>query len=739
MNSDMSKCQAVLDRMPGAVLQCLYDPHLTMEAVNQGFLDLFGFTREELNQQFGTGFLQMIHPEDRADVRKKLQTELEHREGFSLSYRVACKDAGYRWVLGSGRRAVGEDGSVHLDCVMLDNTQTKDTREELRLSLERQKIIMDQSTDIIFEWDMVSDTLDCSPNWTKKFGYLPMRSRVTERMPISLHIHPDDMERMVELMDKARAGEPYFTTELRIMDSAGVYFWCRIRVTDQYDEAGKPIKAVGMVTDIDQDKKMIEDLRRRAERDAMTGLYNREAMTYHVKQHLEANPGECCALFMVDVDNFKQINDTKGHLFGDAVLSDLAAGMKKLTRSSDVIGRIGGDEFALFLKHISQQSAEAKAAQILQMFQTQFQFEKQAFAVSCSIGISMYPDDGEDFLSLYHSADQALYQAKKRGKNQFAMFDRDHAVSVEETSYTSLGAAIDSDIHAPGVSGDLVNYVFRVLYDSTDVDHAIRMILEIVGKRFDVSRVYIFENTQDGAYCNNTYEWCNEGIHPEKENLQHVCYAELDHFDKLFEDNSIFYCRDIRALAPSQAAFLEQQGIYSTLQCAIRAEKEFWGFVGFDECTGMRIWTKEEVGTLSLVAQLVSTFLQKKRATDRDRQLVGQLKTILDVQDAYIYVIDRISYELLYINHKTAQLDGGAKLGMTCYHAFFGNIAPCDNCPLQDGLTNEIYNPKYNIWTRVNIVAMNWNDRDAFLLSCYDITAYKQLQEPLETSEGERV
>ena len=82
---------------------------------------------------------------------------------------------------------------------------------------------------------------------------------------------------------------------------------------------------------------------------------------------------------------------------------------------------------------------------------------------------------------------------------------------------SSLGAAIDSDVRVSETGPeDLVNYVFQILYDTEDTDEAIRLLLEIIGKRFDVSRAYIFENTDDGKYCDNTYEWCSEGILPEK-------------------------------------------------------------------------------------------------------------------------------------------------------------------------------------------------------------------------------
>nr|MDD6336072.1 diguanylate cyclase [bacterium] len=508
------------------------------------------------------------------------------------------------------------------------------------------------------------------------------------------------------------------------------YIWCRVRVTDQYNEVGTPIKAVGVITDIEHEKRMIDDLKRKAERDALTGLYNREETERQISRYLESKPEGCNAILMIDTDNFKRVNDSQGHLFGDAVLSKLAASMKRLTRKSDVVGRIGGDEFMIFLKNMpNRKGVERKAAQLLDMFRNLFQDGNRCVQITGSIGVAVYPWDGDDFASLYHGADVALYQAKKQGKNQYVMYDPKQFFAVPQRGYSSLGATIDSDQQYSGIPSDLTSYVFQILYGAQDMDEAIELILEIVGKRFDVSRAYIFENTEDGLYADNTYEWCNEGIRPEKANLQKVPYEGLDGYQNLFQNDSIFYCRDIHELTPAQAAFFEKQGIRSTVQCAINKDNRFCGFVGFDECTGMRLWTKEEIGMLSLVAQMLTTFLQKKRAMERDARLVGQLRNILDMQDAYVYVVNPETYELLFLNAKTRGLDSQVQLGMKCFSTFFGRETPCKHCPLCTAQQNgEFYNPQYDVWTKVHTVPIQWKNSQAALFSCYDITAYKKMQ-----------
>lgn len=131
-------------------------------------------------------------------------------------------------------------------------------------------------------------------------------------------------------------------------------------------------------------------------------------------------------------DNFKTINDTQGHLFGDTVLTEMTAGVKRLFRSDDLIGRIGGDEFVVFLKNIpSSDFAQRKAEQVLHLFDTAFAFGKNNFQISCSIGIAMAPAFGTDFTTLYHNADIALYSAKKQGKNRAVLFDDSQMNALE--------------------------------------------------------------------------------------------------------------------------------------------------------------------------------------------------------------------------------------------------------------------------------------------------------------------
>lgn len=733
--ADVSPDRALLDlnrfinAMPGGVSKCLNDAAFTLLEVSQGFLSLTGYTLEELEACFSGSYLRMVHPEDRDAVAARFKEQASKGSRVEAEYRLLCKGGEGKRVLDRGQLLVQSDGQEVFCCELTDISDLHATREALRLSLKRQKIILEQSTDMVFEWDIRQDTLVYAANWAKKFGDPPKLAQAGLRQLLGAHIHPDDRGAFDGMMDRIQEGAPFALAECRVLDQEGGAAWCRIRITGQFAGPGHPARALGVITDIDEDRRTIQTLRAKAERDALTGLYNKAAFTALVEEHLLlCPPSEACAMLMVDVDNFKTLNDTQGHLFGDAVLAALSAGMKRELRGTDLIGRVGGDEFAIFLKGIgSTQAACKKAERLVAMVPGLFRSDKNRYHISCSIGIALFPAHGRVFQSLYQCADVALYQAKSLGKDRYALY-------APEMSLPGQGVAAQQNKQDAGgqytsLFDDLSKYVIHTLYLNDDFEKAVSLVLEIVGKHFDVSRAYIFENSEDGLEASNTFEWCGEGVKPEKDALQRLSYAELAHYERNFDANGLFYCRDIQELPPPQRQLLQQQGVRSLLQCAIRREGRFYGFIGFDECTGLRLWDQSEVSALALLAELIGAFLLSRRAQDKDRQLSSQLTELLDLQDAYIYVVSAQDYSLLYLNKKARTLEPGTHPEKaTCYEVFFNKREPCEYCPIQrQGKTPlQIYNPQYRLWVAAQAAPIQWDGRAALLISCYDITPYQK-------------
>lgn len=161
----------------------------------------------------------------------------------------------------------------------------------------------------------------------------------------------------------------------------------------------------------------------KADTDLLTDLYNKAATERKIREYLAAHPDQMGLLFVLDIDNFKKINDTMGHAFGDEVLRTFGAQIRAEFRATDILGRTGGDEFTIFLCNMKEEGIIHTEARRLERFFQNFQAgEYVKYSATASIGAAIYPRDGKDFETLYKAADSALYVAKKRGKNQLAFY-----------------------------------------------------------------------------------------------------------------------------------------------------------------------------------------------------------------------------------------------------------------------------------------------------------------------------
>ena len=180
-----------------------------------------------------------------------------------------------------------------------------------------------------------------------------------------------------------------------------------------------------IISDIDEQKQKEQELIRRAETDGLTGLFNRNAFLKKAKNILktENGPDTKHALFMLDVDNFKKLNDTQGHRVGDRFLIEMSAAIRSCFRNTDIIGRLGGDEFLVLMRQTPNNEITTKNAnELLKKINGVCSYYDMP-ELSVSIGISNYPTDGTSFDELYDRADEALYRAKKFGKSRFEFFN----------------------------------------------------------------------------------------------------------------------------------------------------------------------------------------------------------------------------------------------------------------------------------------------------------------------------
>jgi len=233
-----------------------------------------------------------------------------------------------------------------------------------------------------------------------------------------------------EVWDKRKNGEAYAK-------------WLTINTINNDD--GSVNRYVALFSDITERKLSEELIWKQANFDSLTGLPNRNLFQDHLSQELvKASRARCSlALLLIDLDQFKDINDTLGHDAGDIMLQEAARRILSCVRKSDSVARLGGDEFAVILSELSDNNhIEVIAQKILTDLAKPFQLQSQIFHLSASIGITLYPNDSTNLDSLMKNADQAMYVAKDSGRNRFSYFTQ----SLQDAAYSRI--RMINDLHA---------------------------------------------------------------------------------------------------------------------------------------------------------------------------------------------------------------------------------------------------------------------------------------------------
>jgi diguanylate cyclase (GGDEF)-like protein/PAS domain S-box-containing protein len=247
--------------------------------------------------------------------------------------------------------------------------------------------------------------------------------------------HPEDLGGDALARQRLLDGElPYSTREKRYIRKDGVPVWVSVHNSLARDADGLPAYFIAMVEDISERKRSEKRIRHLASHDAMTGLPNRLGLQDHLDRTLQSarSTGLQVGVVFVDMDKLKQINDTLGHEEGDAALMKLAQELKRQVRGDDMVARIGGDEFVIVLSDIA---SRADIVAILDRILF------TPYAAACSIGVSVFPVDGDDSRTLIRHADLAMYQAKQGGGARYAFFSEERRAGTpgRPTLVTSAG------------------------------------------------------------------------------------------------------------------------------------------------------------------------------------------------------------------------------------------------------------------------------------------------------------
>ncbi len=412
--------EAVLDTIPGGILWTLADEEGTIVHMSQGVYTLLGYSPGEVRHLFDGKLLRLVHEDDASDVQQAFREQIAANRNIELEYRLRRKNGTWTWVIQRGR-SCRRDGNMLIRSIVEDISEQKQIIEQSLISAESLRLLLDISGNSLFDLDLGRGLIAFSQQFSERYGWPQTLDHFPQSVLDDQLVAEEDTPAFLSFVDRLYDGHTSSEAEFRLREKSGQYRWVDVVAAVVFDKNNAAVKVVGKLEDIDKQKRSLEALQQQSLRDSFTGLYNKAASAHLIDEMLDrSRPGSMGALFIVDVDNFKSLNDTLGHPMGDMALKDLSAELNALFRANDIVGRLGGDEFIVYMDNVREyDNCYQKAAAVCAAFRRSYGPPSYAIKLSASVGVALYPESGTDYAALYEKADEALYEAKRGGKNRF--------------------------------------------------------------------------------------------------------------------------------------------------------------------------------------------------------------------------------------------------------------------------------------------------------------------------------
>jgi diguanylate cyclase (GGDEF)-like protein/PAS domain S-box-containing protein len=407
------------DIIANAVVGIYIVQHGKFVYVSELYQKITGYSDKEL---IGLNSLNNIHHDDRATVRNQAIKCLKKESFEPYEYRFVRKDNAVIWVLETITPIVYKEERATLGSFM-DITERKQMEKVLRQSEEKYRTILESIQEGYFEVDLSGNLTFFNDATCLLFGYakeelLGMNDRQ--------YTDKETSKNVFQTFNKVyKTGEPTKGLDWQIIRKDGTKRYIETSISLQKDSSDKPIGFRGIIRDITERKQIEHQLNHIATHDTLTGMPNRMLFMDRLKVALAQSKRNRnkLAVMMLDLDNFKNVNDTLGHMVGDQLLKEVGRRLSGLVRQSDTVARLGGDEFIILLSDIERmEDAVGIAETILKAFQQPFICGNHKLTSSTSIGIALYPDDCQDVDSLLKNSDKAMYSVKAQGRNNYKFF-----------------------------------------------------------------------------------------------------------------------------------------------------------------------------------------------------------------------------------------------------------------------------------------------------------------------------
>ncbi|MCR0181656.1 diguanylate cyclase [[Clostridium] innocuum] len=555
-------------------------------------------------------------------------------------------------------------------------------------------------------------------------------------------IHPDFQKKVYEKMNCRELHLAYMrgihtcNVEYRLKRK-GCYHWINASIQLLKKDSSADIFARVFLKDIQAQKEKEEKLQKEVHIDALTGAYNRKGIITHIEELLRQNPEAISACVSLDIDNFKEVNDTFGHLYGDAVLSETAKKIQKLCRSDTLIGRLGGDEFVAFFPRLQSEEVLMHAAERLQSaLVNTYTSGSHMVKTSVSMGISFYPRHGTTFTELYDKADIAMYHCKRNGKNGWTVYhdtmERCQQI-MEKPETDNIG---DMQLNKP-FEGNIGEYIFRILYRREKTDpQTMRTVLELIAHHYDMQYFYVMDFNRETQSIQPLLSWSEEDkslyellqLDEQKAALEFLETIHSDNDRILFLENCGKDCFD---RFPKE--ILNKLAIFALVHMSVPVSNQHDILIGLANTRHTHSFSRNQRTDIRTIFEVIVTFLKDQQQREQQKKYTDTLISLLNNLGNSIYVIDPHSYQLIYFNQSLMEIFPKLKTGEICHKVFREEDTPCKDCPIRQlsktvpSASADIHNAKLNADIQTTAAYVEWYDHQKYvLLSGVDVTRYKK-------------
>ena len=449
-----------------------------------------------------------IFPEYKQKLEREAKRAMNGEVMASAEFCVSGKDGSKTWLHVRTEVISESKNGILIQYMVMDITESHEMLEKMRQEQQKLSIIVEIAADLLFEYDIKNDAMFYTKQRADGLNAEQISCDYLKTIRSEGWVHPDDMEAFEDFYKQMSGGKQEIHTQLRKRFADRKFHWIEVDGRTIYDENGVAEKVIGKITNIDSRMEKEEMLKVNSEKDSLTGLYNHMTCIDKVRKQLkQLKPGDTCVLMICDIDNFKQINDNNGHLFGDAVICTFADEVRSIFPSS-IKGRIGGDEFLIFVRNMTQELVEQKLQQLNQKFSKLNVEDGNEVKISCSIGAVVCTYEHRDYEESFHLADSALYKVKNNNKGTFLITEYDEEDMEAHQSYLESKEEKNDYVREESlISSDeeLVLFSLELLDNVADPRIGLKMVSDRICRYFGFDDIIYIKH--DGKNYEKVYHW----------------------------------------------------------------------------------------------------------------------------------------------------------------------------------------------------------------------------------------